>query len=129
MADRELEKPADGEVREKHNCPHCGEFTWMGFGPRARRALMIHNTGHTADEVVVKRGGVTYIKGSMYHDPSLETDGRQPDHVARALEEGKWYLAVRNTVPRIRNRQQQQAVIARSPDGVRATATEIRQAA
>lgn len=128
QANMQLEPPAGGEVREKHNCPHCGEFTWMGFGPRAKRSLMIHGTGHTADEVVKKPGGVTYVKGALHHDPQLETEGRRPDHVARALEEGRWYLAVRNTVPRLRNRRER-AVIARSNDGVRAAASEIRQAA
>lgn len=67
-----------------------------------RGALSIHGTTHTATEVVKVKGGATYIRGRMYHEPSLDSTrfgGR--DHVARKLGDGStWYLAVRNTVPR-----------------------------
>src|SRR5574337_211199 len=69
---------------------------------RVREILSIHGTAHTATEVV-QAPGRTYIRGAMIHDPSLEPGGnrwRPRDHVRRPLEPGRWYLAVRNTVPR-----------------------------
>lgn len=100
--------PIEGEVREKIECPcKCGHKRWSGSGPKARRALMIYGTGHTATEVVVAEKGVTYIRGTMHHDPYLETPGRAAEHANIELPSGSWFLAVRNTVPR-RQRQVQQ---------------------
>lgn len=117
--------PGPREVKERSECPHCGERTWTGVGPRARAALMIHNTGHTATEVVVKKKGVTYIRGTMHHDPQLDAPGRTRDHIDRQLREGVWYLVVRNTVPRQRNQRQRAA---RSRNRTQRT-EQVRQAA
>lgn len=101
--------PAEGEVRERGVCPMCDCKPWVGNGEKAKRALMIHNTAHTADEVVVKKNGATFVRGSMYHDPHLEDASRTvADHQILRLSSGAgvepatrpWYLAVRNTVPR-----------------------------
>ncbi len=105
--------PAEGEIRERGTCPMCDCRPWVGNGPQARRALMIHGTSHTAEEVVVKNNGVCFIRGRMYHNPELETAGRQPEHMEIALTEGDnraWYLAIRNTVPRQRSRRAQVVV-------------------
>lgn len=101
--------PVLGEVRSLQDCPcGCGHRRWYGHSDRARRALMIYGTAHTADEVVVTTKGVTYIRGTMYHDPQLETTGRMREHRAVDLRdvapESRWFLAVRNTVPRRRPR-------------------------
>lgn len=106
-----LMEVGEGEVRERGTCPMCNCKPWVGNGPAARRALMIHRTGHTADEVVVKPNGSIFIRGNMYHDPQLEETGRRPDHRPVALlaadgREHAWFLAVRNTVPRQRPRRQ-----------------------
>jgi hypothetical protein len=89
--------------RERAPCPCCGHSSHIGWGPRSRRALMIYGTSHTATEVVVVSGGAVYIRGTMHHDPYLEEPGRRPEHVTVNLgDENRWYLAVRNTVPRRR---------------------------
>lgn len=62
--------------------------------------LMIYGTGHTADILVIKPNGATYIKGTMYHDPVLERTGRTREHQNVPLKADTWYLCVRNTVPR-----------------------------
>lgn len=97
-------RPAKGEVGEALTC-HCGTRhpkVRVGNGQRAKRALMIYGTGHTADEVVVGKKGDTYIRGRLYHDPHLEEAGRRREHVDVVLgaDPTKWFLAVRNTVPR-----------------------------
>lgn len=72
------------------------------LGLRLRKRLMIYRTGHTASMVAVTSYG-TFVKGTMYHDPILENirAGRQPEHTPLILGDGnKWYLAVRNSVPR-----------------------------
>lgn len=104
--------PAEGEVRERGTCLCCHERTYVGNGPLAQQALSIHGTGHTADEVVVMRNGVTFIRGTMYHDPQIEDVTRtNPDHQPRALgdfiagdisEPRPWHIAIRNTVPQLR---------------------------
>lgn len=69
---------------------------------KQRRSIMIYGTGHTAEEVVQTPNG-TYIRGTMFHDPILENIRQQrlPEHTNLALGDGtKWYLAVRNSVPR-----------------------------
>jgi hypothetical protein len=102
-----------GELREKVECPcKCGHKRWIGWGPKAKRALSIYRTGHTADEVVVSAKGTTYVRGQMYHDPGLEDPGRREEHQSVVLGSGKWCIAVRNTVPRQsarRARQQAEA--------------------
>lgn len=109
---RSLDPPAEGEVRERGVCPMCNCRPWVGNGELAKRALMIHRTGHTADEVVVKRNGSVFVRGQMYHDPHLEERGRTSDHrpielLASDGRQGAWFLAVRNTVPRQRAPRQQ----------------------
>lgn len=101
-----IAQPADGEVIEWTDCPcGCGHRRKYGFGPRARRALSIYRTGHTATEVVVLKDGATMIRDHMHHDPWLETPGRMADHRPQKLPEG-WFLCVRNTVPRRKARPQ-----------------------
>lgn len=101
-----------GEVVEKIDCPlcRCGNKRKIGWGPAARRALMIYATGHTATEVVVSKKGVTYIRGIMHHDPSLETPGRDREHMDVPLPGSKWFVAVRNTVPRRKRRVEREEV-------------------
>lgn len=104
--------PAEGEIRERVACACCNSRPWGGHGPNARRALSIFRTGHTASEVVVRKDGVTFIRGIMYHDPQIETPGRRAEHRQVSLGfadqvgsnpyGGKWYIAIRNTVPRAR---------------------------
>jgi hypothetical protein len=68
---------------------------------RARSTIGIYGTGHTADEVVIKPSGATYLRGTLYHDPVIEEAGRTTEHRPVSLGTGKsWFLAVRNTVPR-----------------------------
>lgn len=104
---REWPTPEDGEVSETIDCPcGCGHKRKSGSGDGARRALSIYRTGHTATEVVVGKGGATYIRGTMFHDPEVEEPGRRPEHRPMPLDEhGTWFLAVRNTVPRRRRQQ------------------------
>jgi len=70
----------------------------------ARALLAVHGTAHSATEVARGPGGAIYVRGVMRHVPELEPGrfgGR--DHVNLALGDGHtWYLAVRNTVPRVR---------------------------
>lgn len=67
---------------------------------RFRSRLMIYGTSHTASIVAVKTNGVTFARGTMYHDPVLERAGRTREHRDVRLElEQKWFLCVRNTVP------------------------------
>lgn len=69
-----------------------------------REGLSIFGTAHTATEVVKAKGGAVYIRGLMYHEPSLEPGRRGGvDHARRPLgDRSTWYLAIRNTVPRQR---------------------------
>lgn len=72
---------------------------------RIRNALLVHGTGHSATEVIQGPGGTVYIRGVLRHVPGLEPGrigGR--DHVNVKLGDGRqWFLAVRNTVPRMRD--------------------------
>lgn len=105
---REWPEPGRNEVRERIACPcKCGHKRWSGSSPKARAALSIYNTGHTADEVVVSAKGTTYVRGTLYHDPHVYEPGRQREHQDIALPPGVWFVAVRNTVPRRRRRAQQ----------------------
>jgi hypothetical protein len=70
--------------------------------------LKIFGTAHTADEVVVCEDGVTFVRGNLYHDAFLDEAGRDPEHVVRPLNGKKWFLAVRNTVPRQTTDEDQQ---------------------
>jgi hypothetical protein len=76
--------------------------TWTRNRESMRAALSIHGTAHTASEVVKAAGGAVYVRGIMRHVPALEP-GRfgERDHRDRKLGDGtRWYLAIRNTVPR-----------------------------
>lgn len=65
------------------------------------KKLMIYGTGHTASIVAVQPDGTTFLKGNMYHDPTLERSGRNPEHrIVTLAPKNSWFLAVRNTVPR-----------------------------
>ena len=65
-----------------------------------RATLAIHGTAHTATEVIVCAGGVTYIRGVMRHVPAIIGETRASDHRRVALDGAAWYIAIRNTVPR-----------------------------
>jgi hypothetical protein len=102
-----IPEAGEGEISERIDCPcGCGHRRKVGCGPKARNALSIYSTGHTADEVVVAKNGATYIRGSLYHNPEIHRDGRGPEHrtVALGSDFQKWFLAVRNTVPRRRRK-------------------------
>lgn len=120
------------EIGRDEDCPCCGGTRRIGWTEEARRALMIYGTGHTASEVVVAKGGTTYIRGIMHHDPHLEDPDRRREHVDVRLGDAptelgeeqtdrKWYLAVRNTVPRRRSRPAPDIVLVES-DGTVAVA-------
>lgn len=107
-----------GELREKIECPcKCGHKRWIGWGPKARAALSIYNTGHTADEVVVSKKGTTYIRGIMHHDPQIYEPGRAREHRDVSLGQ-KWHVAVRNTVPRRKTRRAEPAPVENVPTTV-----------
>lgn len=136
--DRDYTEPDAGEVHVVDACPTCGHHgIRTGSGPRARAALSIFGTGHTATEVVVCKKGVTFVRGILYHDPQIEDPQRRAEHqvfhlftaevseeyqrtpITRELmnehpEKFPWYLAVRNTVPRQRTRR---ATAAHAPEG------------
>lgn len=95
--------PVKGEVRSRVICPcMCGHLRWTSNTPLGRRTLAIYGTAHTADEVVVTRQGAVYARGTVHHDPPVIGEERRPDHQQVVLQDKKWHLAVRNTVPRRR---------------------------
>ncbi len=74
---------------------------------RIRAAVSIYGTAHSASEVITLRSGAVYVRGTVRHVPALDlaqpawARGRRPDHRPTVLGNGeRWYLAVRNTVPR-----------------------------
>lgn len=101
-----LLEPAKGEVRERADCLcGCGHKRWIGCGQKAKQALSIYRTGHTATEVVVTKRG-TFVRGTLYHDPHIEEPGRRTEHMTVPLgTENKWFLCCRNTVPRQKRRK------------------------
>lgn len=74
----------------------------------AREIVRIFGTMHTATEVAITREGVTFIRGRLYHDVDRwrgwSQRVRNRDHVTRVVGDGRndWYIAIRNTVPRMR---------------------------
>lgn len=73
---------------------------------RARRAVSVYGTSHTATELAHSHGA-TYARGVARHVPALDagatwTDqNRGADHRPFTLGDGtRWYLALRNRVPR-----------------------------
>lgn len=75
----------------------------------ARRACAIYGTAHSASELAHVRGAV-YVRGTVRHVPDLEPNRTgAPDHRPLTLTEGRWYLAVRNTVPRQARRRRRRA--------------------
>jgi hypothetical protein len=69
-----------------------------------RATLAIHGTAHTATEVAVCQGGVTYVRGIIRHDSTIAGERwRRVDHRPLKLAPDVWYVAVRNTVPRQSN--------------------------
>lgn len=65
-----------------------------------RRHLMVYGTAHSATEVA-RVGNAVYVRGTVVHAVTLETGrGDRPDHIPVRLTPDRWYLAVRNTVPR-----------------------------
>jgi hypothetical protein len=77
---------------------------WQGRRETLRAAVSIYGTAHTATELARVRGAV-YVRGVVTHRPELDSSGerwRTPDHRPLRLTPERWYLAVRNTVPRAR---------------------------
>jgi len=76
---------------------------------KVRTHLAIYGTAHTATEVA-RVGSAVYVRGTVRHATDLET-GRAggPDHRPIVLTAERWYLAVRNTVPR-QNRRSRRTV-------------------
>lgn len=75
---------------------------WRDQRERVRRQVSIYGTAHTATEVARVRG-VVYVRGVVSHLPELERGrGGTRDHRQVRLTPDRWYLAVRNTVPRAR---------------------------
>lgn len=68
---------------------------------RIARTLAVYGTAHTATEVAVTASG-TYVRGTVRHVPDVAGENRDRDHVALVLDPETWYLAIRNTVPRMR---------------------------
>jgi hypothetical protein len=77
-------------------------FASTDAGYRLRQKLMIYGTGHTATEVIPTPRG-TFVRGTMFHDPILENirANRPPEHRQVEMDSNAWFLAVRNTVPRL----------------------------
>ena len=67
---------------------------------RPRRGRNIYQTGHIATEVALMPNGVTLASGTVEHYPAFTEPGRRPEHQALQLTPGKWFLCIRNTVPR-----------------------------
>lgn len=65
-----------------------------------RRHLAVYGTAHSATRVA-RVGTAVYVQGTVTHAVTLEPNRRGgPDHRPIVLTAGRWYLAVRNTVPR-----------------------------
>jgi len=81
---------------------------------RVRRALAVYGTAHSASEVARVNGAV-YVRGIVRHVPELIGETfRDADHAPLTLCEDRWYLAVRNAVPRqSRPRRRRRAARAR----------------
>lgn len=83
---------------------------WRARRERARRAVSIYGTAHSATEVARVNGSV-YVRGVVRHVPELEPGrNERPDHRPVTLTPGRWYLAVRNTVPR-QSRRRARAIV------------------
>ena len=76
---------------------------------KVRAHLAVYGTAHTATEVA-RVGSAVYVRGTVRHAVDLEP-GRAggPDHRPIVLTAERWYLAVRNTVPR-QNRRTRRTV-------------------
>lgn len=83
---------------------------WRARRELARRACAIYGTAHSATELAHVRGAV-YVRGTVSHVPGLEP-GRNgaPDHRPLTLTADRWYLAVRNAVPRQARRRRRSSV-------------------
>jgi hypothetical protein len=81
---------------------HSGSQAFTRRRQQVRRTLAIYGTAHSATEVARTRDGAVYARGIVRHVPDLEPGrGGDRDHRPRQLGDGKrWYLAVRNAVPR-----------------------------
>lgn len=67
-------------------------------GERIVKRRHVLGTEHSTSEVALCKDGLTFGKGTMYHDVSWP---RERDHARRRMADGKtWHLLVRNTVPR-----------------------------
>lgn len=77
-----------------------------------RRACAIYGTAHSATELAHVNGAV-YVRGTVRHVPELEPNrGGAPDHRPLVLTPDRWYLAVRNTVPRQARRRRRRKTAA-----------------
>ena len=77
-----------------------GSARWHANREATREALAIYGTAHTATAVAVCASG-TYARGMVRHVPDIANERRDADHQPLALAPDTWYLAVRNTVPRM----------------------------
>ena len=88
------------KLREQKAVIHMG----MGRGVHSERPAEgrnIYRTGHLAEQVAVLPNGVTLALGTVTHFPAINDPVRTiPDHRPLALMPDKWFLCVRNQVPR-----------------------------
>lgn len=66
-----------------------------------KRGKTIYGTSHFATRVARMPNGVTFASGVATHVPGVEEPGREPEHLDVTLVGAEWFLAVRNTVPRL----------------------------
>ena len=100
-------------------------YSGMGRGVHSERPAEgrnIYQTGHLAERVAVLPNGVTLAFGQVTHFPAINDPVRViPDHRPLTLTSGKWFLCIRNTVPRSAATQDSAGA---QPDEVTSTVTE-----
>lgn len=80
----------------------------------------IYATGHIATSVARQSNGVTFAKGSADHHPAFTEPGRAPEHRRLTLAPTeKWFLCVRNTVPRDASTQDSSPSAAEAAEAVK----------
>jgi len=65
-----------------------------------RRGRDIYRTGHIATRVARMRSGVQLAAGRVEHWPMFTEADRRPEHRPLQLPDDRWFLCIRNTVPR-----------------------------
>lgn len=88
------------KLQEQEAVIHAGNGRGI-HSERPAEGRNIYRTGHLAEQVAVLPNGVTLALGTVTHFPAINDPVRViPDHRPLALTPGKWFLAIRNTVPR-----------------------------